>query len=90
MERKQSPVPPPSDHELILIDAESELLLYGHQIVERLIETRTEQTVARMRVAAETYLALLGERFSHVPESNAILPPSKKLISSILMGKASC
>jgi hypothetical protein len=61
MERKQSSVPPPSDYELILIDAESVktdppgLVLYGHQILERVSKTRKEQTVARMEIPAEAY-----------------------------------
>jgi hypothetical protein len=84
MERKQSSVPPPSDYELILIDAESVktdppgLVLYGHQFLERLVKTGTKQTVAKMEIPAEAYLALLQVRFSHIPEVQRYLTAVEK------------
>ena len=84
MKRKQSSVSSPSDYEIILMDAESVktdppgLVLYGHQILERVRKTRKEQIVVRMKVPAEAYLALLGERFSHVREVQRYLTAVRK------------
>ena len=53
---------------IIIVDQQSELLLYGHQLCELALKAKNPPLATVLHIEGEAYSALLELYFSHVPE----------------------
>jgi hypothetical protein len=62
--------------DIIIKDNETDIILYGHSVLETIVRSGKEQKVKLIKIPAEAWIAFLQVRYSHVPAVAAYLAAS--------------